>query len=173
MIHHPATTPLLLMAAPLLGWRVYRRVHRNITRQPVQPRRLMIRSAVVVLILAALLFWPSFEAPIALAMLAGISIGAPLAVYGLRLTRFETTAYGQFYTPNLYLGITISLLFLARLAWRLIMLWPLLASGDASLGHLYARNPLTYGLLALVLGYFAVYSCGVVRIARTLPSRAA
>lgn len=166
MVHALAPAQILALAAPLLGWRLYRRIHRNISRQPVQPRRLALRGGIVTLVLGVLVVWPAFDPAVALAMLAGAAIGVPLALYGLRLTRFEHGAQGQFYTPNLYLGLGISLLFVSRMAWRFYVLWPLLQAGDVSLSHVYSRSPLTYGLLALVLAYFATYSFGIIRAAR-------
>lgn len=53
--------------------------------------------------------------PTTLLVPAGI---AALGVYGLRLTRFERTPTGLFYTPNAHLGIALSLLLVLRLGYR-------------------------------------------------------
>jgi len=50
----------------------------------------------------------------ALTLVAGAGFGAALGLYGLRLTKFEQTAQGLFYTPSAHLGIALSLLFVGR-----------------------------------------------------------
>lgn len=161
-----AAPQVLALAAPLLGWSMYRRIKRNISRQPVQPRRLIARSVFIVIVMALLLRYPSFDPVIAAAMFAGCACGIPLALYGVQLTRFETTHDGQFYTPNLILGIGISLIFITRMIYRLVVLYPLMQSGNVAAYSSGPRSALTYSLLGLVLGYFATYSFGVMRSAR-------
>ena len=51
---------------------------------------------------------------------AGLAAGALLGVFGLRRTTFEPTPQGLYYTPNAHLGIALSLLFIARIAYRLV-----------------------------------------------------
>ena len=47
-------------------------------------------------------------------------LGALLGLVGLRLTRFETTDEGHFYTPNTHIGIVLSVLFVGRLLYHYI-----------------------------------------------------
>lgn len=171
---HPLAAPqTIALMVPLLGWSVYRRVRRNISRQPLQPRRLAFRGVFVVVILGVLACVPHFDPMIALALATGCAVGAPLAVHGVRLTRFERTPQGIFYTPNLYLGIGISLVFVARMAYRCVVLYPLLEAGQLPSLSGTARSPLTYATLGLVLGYFAVYYLGVLRASRKQEAPAA
>ena len=44
----------------------------------------------------------------------GLALGVPLGLYGLHLTRFETTPEGRFYTPNPYMGVGLSMLLAGR-----------------------------------------------------------
>ncbi|ROH93117.1 hypothetical protein ED208_00855 [Stagnimonas aquatica] len=175
--------PVLAYAAPLLAFSAYRRVRRNIGRQPYRPLRLWIRSGVIALIFFALLRWPAFEPALALAMIAGTVAGVLLARLGVRLTRFETLPDGRFYTPNTALGVGLSLLFLARIGYRLLVLLPALQAANESGGGAAlrsamsgSRSALTMALLGLVLGYFFAYCLGLLRRGRqpdTLPAEPA
>lgn len=175
--------PVLAYAAPLLAFSAYRRVRRNIGRQPYRPLRLWIRSGVIALIFLALLRWPAFDPQLALAMTAGATAGLLLARLGVRLTRFETLPSGRFYTPNTVLGIGLSLLFLARIGYRLVVVLPALqqaseTGGGAALRSALSgsRSALTMALLGLVLGYFFAYCLGLLRRGRqpdTLPAEPA
>jgi cytochrome b561 len=105
----------------------------------------------------------------ALAGLAGgVAVGAILGVVGLRLTRFERTAEGWFYTPNAHIGIALSALFTARVAWRLVQLQlhgaaPAAAPGGAQ----FASSPLTLVVFGMLAGYYTVYAAGLLRWRRS------
>ena len=171
MIHVPA----LAVAAPIMLYGFYRRIHRNIARQKVQAGRLLLRSSALMLLFAALLLWPSFDPAMAAATLGGVVIGAPLALFGLRHTRFEVMPDGHYFTPNRILGVAISMLFIGRIVYRMIVLYPMLETqqkaGQAASPLMFAGGPrstLTLALLGLVIGYFTTYCLGVLLTARRL-----
>lgn len=162
--------PVLAYAGPLLALSAYRRVRRNIGRQAYRPLRLAIRSGVIALIFLALLRWPAFDSQLALAMVVGAVAGGLLARLGVRLTRFETLPEGRYYTPNTTLGVGLSLLFLARIGYRMVVVLPAVQAasetgGAAALQSAMSgsRSVLTMALLGLVLGYFFAYCLGVLR----------
>ena len=176
MIHLPA----LALAAPVMLYGFYRRIHRNIARQKVQAWRLLLRSGVLMTLLVALLLWPSFDPAMAAATLGGVIIGAPLALLGLRHTRFEMTTDGHYFTPNRILGVAISMLFIGRIIYRMIVLSPMIdaaqRNGTALSPLAFAagtRSPLTLALLGVVIGYFTTYCLGVLLTSRRLPVAAA
>src|SRR5512140_801540 len=104
----------LLVLLPLLAWRVYSRIRRMIGRQRLSRVRPWI-TLTLFPVLVALLAYAARSHVERLGWLAGgLMIGVFLAVYGLRLTRFEPTPQGLFYTPNVHLGIALSLLFVGR-----------------------------------------------------------
>src|SRR5262249_25749346 len=128
MLSRQAGTKIYLprMASPavpilfggLIVWGIYRRVRRNIGRQKVRPRRIILSivifSAVSVLIIASSLH----NLNLLLGIGGGLLLGAGLGLAGLRLTKFETTDEGHFYTPDMRIGIALSLLFVGRLLYR-------------------------------------------------------
>jgi hypothetical protein len=83
-------------------------------------------------------------------------------MYGLRLTKFEQTALGLFYTPNAHLGIALSLLFIARIGYRAAQLY--FASGSIHEGSAaFARSPLTLLIFGTLPGYYITYAIGLLR----------
>jgi hypothetical protein len=96
----------------LIAFGVYRRVRRNIGRQPLSPARLTSRIALFSFIGGMILLMSFRDMNLFGAMLAGIAAGAGLGWFGLKHTQFEATAQGQFYTPHTYIGAFVSALFL-------------------------------------------------------------
>jgi hypothetical protein len=163
-------TVVYLAIAAFVAWRVYSRMKRNIGRQPLRPRRtafrlVMIGIAIVVL---AVVLHPF---PRALAGFGGgLLIGAILGFVGLRLTKFDTTEQGHFYTPDTRMGVGISLILTGRVIYRFIV------PPDFTLipGHPPPQfSPLTFFLAGITLGYFLVYLIGLfvhTRDKKPLPS---
>jgi hypothetical protein len=95
-------------------------------------------------------------------MAAGFPAGALLAVYGLRLTRFEPTPHGLFYTPNAHLGIALSLVFLGRILYRMVEVFALGAMDHPKTAS-FTRSPLTLAVFGILAGYYMTYSLGLIR----------
>ncbi len=116
------TTPTsTLVVGGIIAWGIYRRVRRNIGRQPLRTARIIISlvvlSLVTILVLAGALAFPK----LLLGVACGILAGGVLGFVGLRLTKFETTDQGHFFVPNMYIGLALSLLLAGRLLYRLSM----------------------------------------------------
>jgi cytochrome b561 len=97
------------------------------------------------------------------ALAAGTVAGIGLAVWGLRLTRFENAPDGFFYTPNAHIGIALSLLLFARVGYRLYTLSALAGPEMGQTMQAFGRSPLTLVILGTMLGYFASYAIGLLR----------
>lgn len=172
----PAALPALLPAflpaiiAALIGWRMYRRIRRLIGRQPVRTKRLVM-TMVFFPILVVLLGLTGLRDPLLpMGLAAGVAIGVALAYVGLRTTVFEATPEGLFYTPNRTIGIALSLLFIARIAWRFGALY--IASGgiDANAIQGFGRSPLTLLIFGVLAGYYTAYAAGVMHWSRQQPA---
>lgn len=145
---------------PFVAWRIYIRVRRNIGRQLLRPARLKA-SIGFFAVITGLFVVGGFLYPPALGALAGgLALSTPMAIYGLKLTKFEATPQGKFYTPNTALGIGISALFLGRIAYRFLVLYAYPAFRTAQAPQPF-QSPLTYFLFALSAGYFITYQTGV------------
>jgi hypothetical protein len=133
-------------------------VRRNLGQQKLRPVRITI-SIVIFSVASFVLLGLSLPHPtLLLGIGGGLLLGALLGFVGLRLTRFETTDEGHFYTPNTQIGIALSLLFLGRLAYRFWAIHDALAAPNSPPAF---QSPLTYFIFGLIAGYYLVYYIGL------------
>ncbi|HEX9390113.1 MAG TPA: hypothetical protein VF928_02235 [Usitatibacteraceae bacterium] len=162
------TATVLVVAAPLMVWRLYSRMRRLIGRQPVRPWRSWM-AAILFPLLLVLLAAISMAHPLSLACLAGgMAAGIGLALWGLKLTRFENAADGLFYTPNAHIGIALSLLFTGRILYRFFQLYDagaVLAQPNQAQPNPgdFANSPITLLIFGMMAAYFAAYAIGILR----------
>jgi len=97
-----------------------------------------------------------------LALALALALGAGLAAYALRRTRLEPTPTGLYYTPYAPIGLSLTVLFVARLAYRLVEVYALDTAMARSFGE-FARSPLTLAAFGLMAGYYAAHMWGLVR----------
>ncbi len=155
------TVPILL--AGLFTWSIYRRVRRNIGRQPLRPRRAMT-SIIVLSLVSAMFITLSFQHSRLLPGIGGgLLLGVFLGFIGLRLTRFETTAGGHFYTPNVHIGVALSLLLAGRLLYRF---WVFRNLSAAPSHPPPMQSPLTFFIFGLTAGYYIIYQAGLFKHSR-------
>ncbi len=153
------STIALLLLTPLLVWRVYDRLKKMMGRQRSLLARhtagLVVFSAVILIVTTGLLPTPELLAWLAL----GVAIGIGYGVWGLRLTRYENTSKGLFFTPNRRLGILVPMLMVARLLYIGFEKYAEEISVKAMVE--LTHNPITIIPLGLMAGYFASYSAGL------------
>lgn len=158
----PATLVFLLLV-PLVLWRMYRRVRSLVGPQRVTRIRPWIRAILFPVLLAALAWITAMTHPERLAWLAlGTAAGVGLAVYAFGKTTFEKRSEGWFYTPHAHIGIALSLVLVARVAWRAFEV------ATVGIGHGqgtqdFVRTPLTLAIVGLMAGYFATYAMALIR----------
>jgi cytochrome b561 len=152
----------VLLVVALVAWRVFARMRRVIGRQRLSVARPWI-TVVAFPLVAVLLLLTSFAQPlVGAALVAGAAAGVALGLYGTRLTKFEVTPAGLFYTPNAHLGIALSLLLVLRLGYRFVMLQmeaQPLAPHSMQLGN----SPLTLAIFGTLAGYYVTYAIGLLR----------
>jgi hypothetical protein len=163
-------TPWLITA--LVIFAVYRRVRRNFGRQRVSEGRLKFRIGLLAVI-GALLLVISLRFPLSLAALAGGAIaGIGLAMVGLQHTKFENTSDGRFYIPHTYTGLVVTALFLGRMCYRLLVVYPQMraaaAEDQSPLGGLQ-HSPLSAAVFGLLIGYYIFFNLGVLRRSQLAP----
>jgi hypothetical protein len=150
---------IFVLLGIFIVWRLYQRTRRNIGRQKLNSRRIILRLVIfgiaIPFIASIGLQYPKVLAGFGIGILAGALIG----LVGLRLTRFETTEAGHFYTPDTRIGIAISLLLAGRVLYRLAMAPHSTATGS---DHPFPTpSPLTFLIVGLTFGYFLVYFVGL------------
>lgn len=143
----------------VFAWSIYRRIRRNIGRQPLKPRRAIVSLVVLTLISGWIFSLAANDINMLLGFGGGLLLGAALGVVGLRLTKFETTNEGHFYTPNTHIGIALSVLFIGRLAYKYITAGSLMAAPSNQ--PVPFQSPLTLFILGLTVGYFIIYRVGI------------
>jgi len=171
-MHAPPSTyvPFLIMI-PLVAWRMYSRVKRSIGRQTLSKRRPWITICLFPL-LALMLGAAAFGKPALLAAMAGGAVGGVLlGFYGLSKTKFDATPEGLFYTPNAHIGIALSVLFVARVLYRMVVFYSMDPSAQPG-GPDFAATPLTLGIFGLLAGYYVTYAIGLVGWRKTVEQKA-
>lgn len=155
------------LVIPLIIWRIYRRVRRNVGRQRFHPGRL-VTSIVLFALLTGLIAFVAIRFPVLEEGLGGgLLAGALLAWVGLHLTRFDFSAAGKFYTPNTYIGVSVTLLLIGRIVYRAIVLRGAF-DGSADPAPSLFQSPLTLVFFGITAGYYVVYCAGVLARGRKL-----
>lgn len=95
-------------------------------------------------------------------LVGGVCLGSGLGVVGLKKTRFEPTPEGLFYTPHAHLGIALSLLFVARVVYRMIQVYAVSQSGAQGMNS-FGNSSLTLSVFGLLAGYYVTYAVGLAR----------
>ncbi len=161
------TSSLLISTAvgAFIVWRIVSRIRRMVGKQTYSPVRIGITLVVFPLLLALILFAARNHIDSLLGLLAGMVLGAGLGIYGNRLTKFEHTTAGRFYTPNAHLGIALSLLLIGRLAWRFGELYFATQSFSGPPPDI-TRSPLTLFIFGMLATYYVSYALGLLRWSR-------
>jgi hypothetical protein len=152
--------------AGLVVFAIYRRFRRNFGRQLLRPGRMTLRIVLLAAVGCMLLPMALRSAQYFWAELAGAALGIGLGLWGAERTRFMMYGGQLHYVPHTYTGIAVSLLFLGRLAYRVVQVYlsgqapyatdsvdPTLAFAPASM----VRSPLTVGIFFLLAGYYGCY----------------
>ncbi len=82
-----APPPGSIVFIALIAWGAYRRIKRNIGRQPLRPKRSIVSLVVLTLVSVLVLNFASGNPNALLAFGGGALLGAALGVLGLRLTK--------------------------------------------------------------------------------------
>ena len=164
----PSNTPTLVFLAmtPLIAWRLYSRVRRMVGRQKSSAPRHWVTVCLfplLILLLGGMAAMHEGALLTLAAMAAGLACGVGLALYGLKLTRFEATPEGFFYTPNAHIGIALSALFIGRILYRFVSLYltGFPVGGPPADG--FVNSPLTLAIFGMLAGYYVAYAAGVLR----------
>lgn len=166
-----STSPTSMLFGAAIGafilWRIVSRIRRMVGRQKYSGVRAIITACIFPVLIALVAFGALKHEGNVLFMLGGLAVGIGLGFYGLRLTKFENTPAGKFYTPNAHLGIALSLLMMGRIAWRMGTLYFTTLSFTAPPGD-FASSPLTLFLFGMLAAYYISYAVGLLRWSRSL-----
>lgn len=150
-----------IVVAPLIVWRLYARTRRNFGRQPIQPKRMWMRVAIFSVVALLVATQGLLDPRLAAGLAAGLAGGVLLGMLALKLTRFEIDGQNDCYFPNPWIGMGLTALFLGRLLYRLMVLYPEMTQAASGGFATYQRSPLTMVILGLLLGYYIAYYAGL------------
>ena len=145
----------------LVVWRMYGRIQRAVGRQHFSKGRAWT-TVCFFPVLAVLLCLGTLKHPEAmLALAGGAAVGVGLGIYGLRLTKFEHTPEGMYYTPNAHLGIALSVLLVLRVGYRFALAY--FSPETAAPPPAANLSPLTLAMFGTLAGYYVSYAVGLLR----------
>jgi hypothetical protein len=153
------TNLILFAAAPLIMWRVYKRVQRLTVRQK---SRLWRHWFGVIFLPAALLAMSAVLLPhpgVLAVLLGAAGGGAALGFAALRRMGFEQVGGDYFYTPYAPIGMLVAMIFIARVLYRV---FEMVTLGPQQMPA-FGSSPLTMGIMGVVAGYYLVVASGLLR----------
>jgi hypothetical protein len=170
--------PFLLAAVVVLL--AYRRFRRNFGQQLLRPTAMRVRMGIFVVIGCLLLPAALRSGAFLAAAVTGAVFGGALAAWGAQRTRFLRVSGQLFYVPHTYAGAIVSLLFLGRIAYRLVQVSDQFRAAQtaAAGGQNYPppemfSSPLTLGLYFVLMGYYVCYYAMVLQNSKSVAPEAA
>ena len=155
------TTLALIILVPVLVWRIYSRLKKQMQHQ----RSIMSRHYTGLLVFAAMVLVPAASLGDRiyglLALAGGAVFGVILGVYGLRRTRDEAGDEGYWFTPPARLGVLVAMVLVARVIYLGIEIY--MNQGSNLPNPRFTDSPLTMYCLGLTAAYFATFSAGLMR----------
>lgn len=146
--------------AGLVVWRIYVRFKRAVGPQRLSRFRAPVTFGIYGLILLVLLCLLWATPLLLLELLAFLTLGALLAVLGLRKTSFEAKPGVLSYTPHSPIALSLAVLFVCRIAYRLLEVYVLQPHSVRDAVE-FTRSPLTLGAFGLLAGYTLSYTYGL------------
>ena len=163
---HPSLLVSILLAAFII-WRFYSRIRRMVVRQKLSKVRPWITVCVFPILLILFAAISLSHAVDMASLLGGAAVGIGLGLYGTRLTKFENTPEGMYYTPSAHLGIALSALLIARVGYRYFQMsssdsWP----PQPAVGPGNPGSWITLLIFGMMAGYYVTYAVGLIRWSR-------
>lgn len=168
---HPSLLISLLIGT-LVVWRFYTRIRRMVVRQKLSNVRPWITACALPVVVVLFAIRSIAQPPSLAALLGGVVAGIGLGIYGLRLTRFENTPEGLYYTPSAHLGIALSVLLIGRVGYRALQMYSVADVSSTPPPVPFTGTPITLLIFGALAGYYVTYAIGLLRWRRSVLSPA-
>ena len=168
----------IVAAVAVVAFILYRRGRRLIGHQRFHQRRITFRAVILAVVAVLLLVQYAQRADPMLeyaSTAGGALVGFAIGFVALRFTQMGRDENGVWYVPNMYLGIGLVALLIARFVYEYFVMFPQIrkqmeeasAQGAAAAHSIaFAPQPISHGILFLVLGYYVAYYLGILVRAR-------
>ena len=164
----------IVVIVAVLALLLYRRGRRLIGHQRFNERRIIFRIVLLAALSVFLLVtYGQHGAPMVeyAGSAGGFLVGLVIALVALRFTQMGRDEGGVWYVPNLYLGIGLLALLVARYVYEYVVIFPQIKkemTAAAARGTVQALPslPVLHGILFMVLGYYMIYYLSLVIRAR-------
>ncbi|WP_274653761.1 hypothetical protein [Paenibacillus humicola] len=156
----------------LIVFSMYRRIRRTIGYQQYRPNSLRIRSVVLCVLGVIFLSYGMLQPVALIGDACGILAGVMLVYFSARTTTFENRQGSWFYRPNPWIGALLIAVFIARFAYRMIVMLPVYEQiGSDNAAQLqnpnsfeaYSRDPWTTAVFFVLIAYYIGYAVFVMR----------
>lgn len=157
--------PILIVALVM-----YRRTKKSIGFQKLAVRRMKFRLGFFAFAALMLMLVASAHPVMYAGYAAGIAGGLLLARYGARHFTTERREDGLYYRTHIWIETTVLALFLGRIAYRLIEMAvnPAAAQAMGTDPGAMAKDPITGGILFVIISYYFAYYVFVMRQAKLM-----
>jgi hypothetical protein len=167
-----------LLPIVLIGWMIYRRIRRTVGYQKLIRSRLKFRTGMFAL-LGLLILAMAFRHPIQFAGDAiGLTGGLVLGYFGIRHLKFEKREEGWFYRTHVWVEVTVLVLFLSRVAYRVVEMVQMPSAVAANAANAananpaanFTRDPLTSAVFFVLVTYYVWFYSYLLRKGKELES---
>jgi hypothetical protein len=163
----PQSVMVMVGIGALVAWRMYSRIRRMVGKQKYSPMRARVTVTIFPLLFALLAVFAAAHPVAALSLLGGAGLGSLLGIYGLRLTKFEQTPQGLYYTPNAHLGVALSVALIVRIGFRLVQV-AYMTPTDSPPPNAFLSSPFTLAIFGTLAAYYVTYAIGLIRWEREM-----
>jgi hypothetical protein len=171
---------IIVVVVMLLAFVLYRRGKRLIGHQRFNERRTLVRvvimGALILFVLASYIHFPDPMLQYGSAAV-GFVLGVIVALPALHYTQMGRDGKGVWYVPNLYLGIGLIALLVARFVYEYMVIFPqvrhqvqMVVEQQGAVPMSVASQPILHAVLFLVLGYYLLYYVGIILRSRHMES---
>jgi hypothetical protein len=171
---------IIVVIVLLLAFVLYRRGKRLIGHQRFNERRTRVRTvifgALILFVLASYIHLPDPVLQYGSAIV-GLVLGVVVALLALHYTQMGRDEKGVWYVPNLYLGIGLIALLVARFVYEYMVVFPqirhqvqMAVEQKGTVPMSITSQPILHAVLFLVLGYYLLYYAGIILRSRHMES---
>jgi uncharacterized protein YacL len=157
-MEHMGSTLLIMV---IVAFAIYRRVKRTVGYQKLSRSRLIFRTVMFGLLGCVFLYVGMLHPINLVADGVGLVAGLVLAYYAIKHIRFEKREDAWYYRTTLWVEITVIVLLLGRIAYKLLSMYlynpAAFESGAASSLESYTKDPLTVGIFFVLISFYIRY----------------